>query len=182
MNRHFSRPVFTATVIGLSIMLGGCVGHTEPERQSNVSRTEDRADAIRNFHAATAAFDADGWEASAGWLDCNDIAPGSVQYKIFATQRTPLPSTPEATIGEVAQRLTDAGYAVAAQHETSGDLWAVGYPKGFLGGRADDGSGFDVTVAEGRANIDIDGHCVPGDIPTDPDDPLNATPSPFPKD
>jgi hypothetical protein len=182
MKRHFSTPVIVATVIGLSIMLGGCVSHTEPERQSTVSRTEDRAEVVRIFHAAIATFDPDGWEVSAGWLDCSDVAPESVQYSFFASRQAALPSTPEATIRDVARRLTELGYPVSAQHETTGDLWAVGYPHGFLGGRAADGAGFEVTAREDYAAINIDGHCVPGDIPTDPDDPLNATPSPFPKD
>lgn len=87
-------------------------------------------------------------------------------------------STPESTIRGVARQLTAAGFPVNPQHETTEDIWAVGYPHGFLGGRTADGSGFDVTASEGGAFIDINGHCVPGDIPTDPDDPLNATPSP----
>jgi hypothetical protein len=178
MNRHIITTMIAATTVMTTLFLSGCTDHTEPEARSTVSRTDDRAEVIRIFQTAVAAFDADGWEIDADWFDCSDVVPESVRYSFFASQRTPLRSTPEATIREVAQRMTDAGYAVAAQHETSGDLWAVGYPNGFLGGRADDGSGFDVTVAEGRANIDIDGHCVPGDIPTDPADPLNATPSP----
>lgn len=178
MERRTARIAVAVITVGLVLTLAGCTDRTEPERQFTVSRTEDRAEVVRIFRVAIGIFDPNGWEVDAGWLDCSDVAPESVQYSFFASRQAALASTPEETIRGIARRLTEAGYPVSAQRETTGDLWAVGYPHGFLGGRAADGAGFEVTARGDYAAINIDGHCVPGDIPTDPDDPLNATPSP----
>jgi hypothetical protein len=174
--------MLTASVTGLALTLGGCTTNTEPEARSTVSRTADRAEVARIFEIAAASIDVHDWEVDAGWVDCSDIAPESTRFTLFASRLSALQATPEATIRDVTRQLTAAGFPVSPQHETTEDIWAVGYPHGFLGGRAADGSGFDVTASDGSAFIDIRGHCVPGDVPTNPDDPLNATPSPFPKD
>jgi hypothetical protein len=176
MNRHTTTIIAISAVIALS--LSGCTDNIEPKARSTVSRTLDRAEVARIFQIAAASIDVHDWEVDAAWVDCTDIAPDSTRFTLFASRVSPLQATPEATIGEVARQLTAAEFPVSPQHETTEDIWAVGYPHGFLGGRAADGSGFDVTASDGSAFIDIRGHCVRGDIPTDPEDPLNATPSP----
>lgn len=147
-----------------------------------MNRNEARAEAITILQSAGSVVERDGWVVESHWLSCTDIAADSVQYTVLATRRGPFPGSARATIEAAAQSLTRAGFEVRAQHEPTSGLWAVGYPNGFLGGRAADGSGFEVTARDDFFFVNVDGHCVPGDVPKDPDDPLRATPSPFPTD
>jgi hypothetical protein len=167
-----------ALLAAFTLALAGCAGSSS-KGQTDMDRTEARAQAITILHAAGAPVDSSGWVVESNWMSCTDIADQSVRYTILATRRGPLPGSAKATIEAAARSLTRAGFEVRAQHEPTSNLWAVGYPNGFLGGRAADGSGFEVTARDDFYFINIDGHCVPGDVPKDPDDPLRATPSPF---
>jgi hypothetical protein len=163
----------------MTIVLAGCSSHGRSAAEPTMNRTDDRTEVLRILHAAASPLDADRWEVESSWLSCTDVAAGSVRYSVAAGRRGALPASPKATMQLIADALTDAGFPVTIQHESTEDLWAVGYPNGFLGGSADDGSGFDVTARDGFLTIDIDGHCVPGDVP-DRNDPLNETPIPVP--
>jgi hypothetical protein len=144
-----------------------------------MNRTESKAQFDSIFAIIVGVVGDDSWSGSVSWLDRTPSSgtPLRTQYDFGATRRVPLEDGPEQAMMRVRNALRDAGYDVRIQHDRAAGITAIGYPNGFNGGSASDGSGWEVLAQESGVSFGGNGHCVSGDLP-DLDSPLNRVPSP----